>query len=204
MVRKLILSVITSAIASLAIAQDTKTTQNTPSANIDYKREGSPMPAFYMREYHDTTAANAPELSKKDKKRRAKEAKEIDADRYSTLSAKDLDDGKTLLIMLFNPTCSHCEDMTMRIEQNISMFRKADIVLMASKPMAPYIPDFASRFQIGKYPVMRIGYDSSNFVDKIFAYQQLPQLTIYNSDRKLIKIFTGEVPIDSLKKFIDQ
>lgn len=204
MVRKLILSVIASAVTCLALAQqDTKTKQNTPSPNIDYKREGSPMPVLFMREYHDTTAANTAELSKKDKKRKAKEAKEIDANRYSTLSSKDLDNGNTLMIMLFNPTCSHCEEMTMRIQQNISMFKKTDIVLMASKPMAPYLPDFASRYQIGKYPIMRIGYDSSNFVDNTFTYQQLPQITIYDSHRRLIKIFSGEVPIDTLRKFVE-
>lgn len=204
MVRKLILSVLTSAIACSAIAQkDTKSTQNTPSANIDYKREGSPMPLMYMREYHDTSAANAPELTKKEKKKKTKAASDISPDHYSTLTNKDLDNGANLLIMLFNPTCSHCEEMTMLMEQNINIFKKTEVVLLASKPMAPYIPDFAERFHIAKYPIMHIGYDSSNFVDNIFTYQRLPQLTIYDRDRKLLKIFTGEVPIDSLKKFVE-
>jgi len=204
MVRKLILSVLTSAIASLAMAQqDSKTTQNTPSANIDYKREGMPMPLMYVREYHDTTATNAPELTKKEKKKRAKTGTDISPDHYSTLTNKDLDNGANLLIMLFNPTCSHCEEMTTLMEKNIDIFKKTEVVLVASKPMAPYIPDFAERFHIAKYPMMHIGYDSSNFVDNIFTYQRLPQLTIYDRDRKLLKIFTGEVPIDSLKKFVE-
>ena len=204
MVRNIILSLLSATLTLTAIAQqNTKSTQNTPSPNIDYKREGSPMPTLYMREYHDTSAGNAPVLTKKERKRKAKITPDVPADLYTTLTNKDLDNGANLLIMLFNPTCSHCEEMTTLIEQNMKMFRKTEIVLLASKPMAPYIPDFAERFHIAKYPRMHIGYDSSNFVDNIFTYQRLPQLTIYDGDRKLLKIFTGEVPIDTLGKFIE-
>lgn len=204
MVQKLVLTLLAaSLVVSARAQQDTKSTQNTASANIDYKREGSPMPLMYMREYHDTSAANAPELTKKEKKKRAKAAPEVSQDHYSTLSNKDLDNGRRLLIMLFNPTCSHCEEMTTLIENNIKIFKKTEIVLLAAKPMAPYLPDFAERYHIAKYPIMHIGYDSTNFVDNIFTYQRLPQLTIYDRDRKLLKIFTGEVPIDTLKKFVE-
>lgn len=191
--------------ATLSIAQqDSKTTEN---ANIDYKLEGSPMPTLLMREYHDTTRADqAAATNNKKAKKRSKKSPPADAgtDLYTTTTGKDLDNDKPLFVMLFNPTCSHCEDMTMMMTNNIESFGKSKIVLLATKPMAYYLPDFAQRHHIAKYPNMHIGYDSTNFVDNMFLYQSLPQINVYGRDRKLLKTFKGEVPVDTLVKFVEK
>jgi hypothetical protein len=96
----------------------------------------------------------------------------------------------------------HCEDATFKIEDNIKLFKKSKIVLLTGEKSKMYIPDFAQRHRIVRYPAMYIGYDSSTFIDDVFLYQTLPQLNIYNAERKLIKVYCGDVPIDTLKKFI--
>ncbi len=48
---------------------------------------------------------------------------------------------------------------------------------------------------------MYIGTDSSGFINNVFLYQSLPQINIYSPAHKLIKTYTGEVPIDSLKQY---
>jgi hypothetical protein len=50
---------------------------------------------------------------------------------------------------------------------------------------------------------MYIGWDSSGLVEDMFLYQQLPQINIFDNERKLIKIFSGEVPADTIRKFIN-
>jgi phenylacetate-CoA ligase len=37
-----------------------------------------------------------------------------------------------------------------------------------------------------------MGVDSSEMINKMYMYQSLPQLNIYNKERKLIKYFTGD------------
>jgi len=164
------------------------------------------MPELIFLAYHDTTAANAPVPTKKEKRKR-KSADDTGAapnhELYSVVTGKDLDNGANLFIMMFNPTCSHCEEMTLQMTNNIDAFKKTKVVLLATKPMAVYLPDYAQRRGIARYPAMYIGYDSLKFIDEMFLYQSLPQINIYDRNRKLLKIFTGEVPMDTLKKFIE-
>jgi hypothetical protein len=189
----------------LAAQQDPKITENKAHPNLDYKQMGAPMPPLAFMAYIDTSAANNAEQEsgrKKNKKKKAVARDTTNFALYKYVTDKDLESRGNLIIMMFNPTCSHCEDVAFMMEKHISLFKKTKVVLLANKMMTPYIPDFAERHHIARYPAMQIGYDSSGFIDNVYLYQALPQLNIYDSDRKLLKTFTGELPIDTLKKFI--
>jgi hypothetical protein len=172
----------------------------------DYKQQGSPMPALEFMAYDDTTTENK-QLNRKEKKRakrsQLKSADSSNANLYHLVKAKDLNNNGNLFIMMFNPTCLHCEDAAFMFEKNIELFKKTQIVLLANKLMSEYIPDFAQRHHVARYPSMYIGYDSSQYIDNTFLYQALPQINIYNHERKLLKTYCGEVSIDTLKKYID-
>jgi len=108
-----------------------------------------------------------------------------------------------LLVMIFNPQCSHCEDMTALLEKNIGMFNKSKLLMVANSNQAPYIKNFEQSFHIDQYPTISLGLDSNlHYIDKTFRYNMLPQINIYNRKRKLIKVFTGDIVIDSLKPYI--
>ena len=108
-----------------------------------------------------------------------------------------------LIIMMFNPTCEHCEDQAMKFKENIFLFRKSNLVLVAASVMVPHLGFFINNTKIAEYPTIQVSVDSSNFINKTFLYQPLPQINIYDKDRKLIRVFSGETPMDSLKQFID-
>ncbi|GAA4459750.1 hypothetical protein GCM10023093_01310 [Nemorincola caseinilytica] len=182
--------------------QDVKTTQNNPQPNIDYKQPGAPLPPFIVMAYNDTSAKGKENLKKKERRRSAKNV-DSTGGTYTVLTEKDLDNGANLLVMMFNPTCLHCEDVTFMMEKNISDFKRSKVVLVASKPMAEYLPDFAQRHHIASYPAMYIGWDSSRIIDNVYLYQALPQINIYDGKRNLLKTYTGEVPIDTLRKYIE-
>ncbi len=118
------------------------------------------------------------------------------------MNTADFDNGANLFVMMFNPTCSHCEDETELLEKNISVFKKSKIILMANPMMWDYLPNFMKSFHVLDYPTITAGSDSS-FINKVFLYQTLPQINIYDKDRKLIKTYNGEVMIDSLKKYAE-
>lgn len=159
------------------------------------------MPSLIFMAFQDTAQAPATVQSRKNKKKKRFVAPEDP--RYSLMTERDLESDGNLFIMLFNPTCSHCEDMTMIFEKYADSFKTSKLLLLAAKPMTPYIPDFAERHNIAKYKSMYIGWDSTGFVDHMFLYQQLPQINIFDKERKLIKIFSGEVPADTIRKFIN-
>lgn len=146
---------------------------NTPKDTVDYKTPGAPMPPLRV-----TTMKG------------------------KTVTDKDLKNNATLLVMMFNPNCEHCENQTELFKQNIWMFKNTKLVLMAGSMMLPYLEGFENSHNVSKYSAMIMGVDSSDFINRTFIYNALPQINIYNADRKLERVFTGNVPMDSLKAYI--
>lgn len=205
MLQKLFVLCIALSFSVGAYAQElTKSTENKAKPTIDYKQEGAPLPPFIFVAYQDSMALanNTTHKKKRHNRKRKNSTDTSQKSSFKPVTAADLDNGANLLVMMFNPTCSHCEDVTFMLEKNIDVFKKSKIVLLANKVMMPYLPDFTERHHIGKYPAMHIGYDSSGIIGNLFLYQTLPQINIYNPERKLIKTYTGEVPMDTLKQFI--
>ena len=118
------------------------------------------------------------------------------------ITKKDVKNNANLLVMIFNPTCGHCAVMTDTLEHYIYLFKKSKLLMITGQNMGQYLEDFESEHNTNQYPTMLIGLDSSNFTNKIFLYNQLPQINIYDKERKLIKIFQGDISIDSLKRYI--
>jgi len=104
-------------------------------------------------------------------------------------------------VVMFNPTCGHCLTMTKLIGANSTIFKNNHILFLASAPMLPYFAGFEEDTKIHEHPEMIVAVDSANFIDLTFTYQTLPQINIYDKSRKLVKIFTGDTPLDSLKAY---
>ena len=203
-------------IATAASAQNknnttAKSTEKKDEPQIDYKEIGAPMAPLRMMLYKDTsknknsaaTPANEEKSSSKKRRRRHNDSEAPTGEFSGVLTNKDVDNGANLFIMLFNPTCSHCEDETALIERNIGFIKNSKFLFLATPVMKPYLPDFVNMMHITDFPEFRIGIDSSGYLNNMFLYQALPQINIYDHDRKLLRIFTGEVAIDTLKKYIE-
>ena len=191
--------------ATCAIAQPNKIKEKEAASEIDYKLTGAPMPPFVLVTYHDTSVkkdGNAATKHTGKKHRKKDEPGQIDWEQ-KYITDKDLDNGANLFVMLFNPTCSHCEDQTVQFEQNSVLFKRSKIVLMANKGMKDYLPDFIKTLHTDNYPQMYVGTDSSGFIGQLFLYSSLPQINVYSGKRKLLKTFTGGAAIYSLKQYIE-
>lgn len=205
--RQLILACLMTSVSSYAqiagITPIIKNTENAADAKIDYKVPGTTMPSFLLIVPGDSSWKNeAKGSSKKDVKAIAKDGEGRQQTVEKHMTSKEFDNGANLFVMLFNPTCSHCEEETNMLEKNIGLFKKSKLVLMANKVMKPYMADFIKSNHTNEYAPIYVGTDSLGFIDQVFLYQALPQINIYDSDRKLLKIFSGEVSIDSLAKYI--
>lgn len=216
MLRKLLI-LLCLAGATGASAQKTPATaqKNTQKEDdkFDYKQMGAPMPDMLFVAYKDTVLPGADGLTsntsatktdqKAKKKRKKNEATEAVTYLPNQLvTAKDFRNDANLFVMMFNPTCSHCEDMTTMLEKNKDLFKNTKVVLLANNVMRPYMHKFVTELHVNDYPMLHPCLDTSGFIDKVFLYQVLPQINIYNSERKLIKTYAGEVAIDSLRKYI--
>ena len=169
---------------------------NEQAAGPDYTQLGSGIPFFRMK-IADTIDTNAVIIKKRQKNG------EVEVPIRRVVSLGDVSGKGNLLFMLFSPTCDHCEATTRQFVANMSLFHESKLVLITNPKFGEYLPDFMRKLHTDHFPQMYVGIDDSDFLKETFLYQTLPQINVYNRQRKLIKIFTGEMPIDSVKAYID-
>jgi len=184
-----------------ANAQQAADTSVKKAPKIDYTQIGAPMPPMRLIVCRDTSAKASQQTPPEERKKRKKTGH--DEAPKQILTNEDVDNGANLFVMIFNPNCSHCQEETILLEQNIALFKKSKLLLMASPATKQYMPDFFIFSHFVPNPAITVGIDSSRFLENIFLYQALPQINIYDADRKLIKIFNGDVAMESLKNYIE-
>ena len=119
------------------------------------------------------------------------------------LSDKDVRNNANLFVMLFSPVCDHCENQAIMLGENLKLFKKSKIVLMCGKPYRQYLNNYLLITHNKEHPAINVGVDSTDFIQKTLFIDQMPQMNIYDHNRKLLKIFSGQVTIDSLKQYIE-
>jgi thiol-disulfide isomerase/thioredoxin len=174
----LLSSFVAIAVCSIVFAQDKKHAKQAtvdPSTDLkeDYQKIGSSLPTLRI----------------------------VDTNNVS-FTGKTFQSKHNFFLFMFNPTCGHCINMAKLIVGNYSAFKNNKIAFMASPQMTSVIGSFYQATGIGKYPEIKVGVDSAYAIEKIYNYQTLPQLNIYNNQHKLIKVFHGDITLDSLKQYL--
>lgn len=143
------------------------------TANVDYKQIGSAMPPL--------------RLYSKDGK---------------YLTEQDFPTDKNIILMMFNPTCEHCEEQTFHFKDSLAGLPNAKLVLVAGAMMKDYLDFFITNTRLQGRADMPVTLDSCNLIDKAYQYHTLPQINIYDKERKLSKVFFGVTKMDSLKAYL--
>jgi thiol-disulfide isomerase/thioredoxin len=114
-----------------------------------------------------------------------------------------LTENKNTVIMLFNPTCSHCKDQ-MQLMLTIPELTASTNIILASTENLEKIKIFYDKFQLEKYPLIHIGKDYKYFFGGFYQPKTIPVLAFYNKQQQLVYFNQGEVKkaeiLDALKK----
>jgi hypothetical protein len=114
-------------------------------------------------------------------------------DSQKTMLAIDrLDPTKSVVLMMFNPSCDHCVEQAKDIIANQDKYGETVFVLVTGDQMGEYLPDFYQKIGYNYQKNIYIGVDVTMASYDFFAFEGLPQLNIYGRDRKLIAIYTKE------------
>ena len=145
------------------------------AVKLDYKQLGAPLPGFAIFNHENT---------------------EITKNVLAT--------GGNILVMMFNPTCDHCEDQTILFGKNDSLFKKSKVLLVAAPMQIANMGYFEANVGFSKYAAtMTVAVDSVKLIERLFNYIALPQINIYDGKtHRLLKTYNGLQPLDSLRGYI--
>ncbi len=124
------------------------------------------------------------------------------AETGKVFTEKDAAPGENIFILLFNPTCDHCHEATRVLGAADSLFKDGQVYLMATANMQPHLGYFANVTRHKEHPILRVGVDSTGFIEKTFNYQTLPELLIYDRSRRLVRTMSVTIAVDSLRPYL--
>jgi thioredoxin-related protein len=115
----------------------------------------------------------------------------------SFFTKASLKKNKATVIIIFSPTCENCVEETKELKQKISLFKKAQIV-MVSPLEYNYLRQFYNDNKIGNYPTITMGRDPGYFLGTFFKVRSLPSIFVYNKKGKFVKAFIGSTPVEEI------
>ena len=125
------------------------------------------------------------------------------ADSLSFFTNKDLLKNKSVMLMVFNPDCDHCQHETEEIIKHIDKFTGIQIVMTTSMPFDAMMA-FREKYKLADYKNITVAQDTHYFLPSYYMISNLPFLAFYNKKKELISVFEGTMPmtkaLEELKK----
>ena len=119
------------------------------------------------------------------------------------LTEKDLAKNKSIVLALFNPTCDHCLQVAYAIRDHYKLFENVSVVFVTSVTNIGGLHGFALSSELKRYSNVHFCATTDAFIAKTFMPNWiLPQVMLFNKQRKLKKIFYETVNADSMHYYL--
>ena len=117
-------------------------------------------------------------------------------------SSKDIKKGKQTIIVLFSPTCIHCQLALNHLSNNYDEHLKNTQILLVSEYKAdevlPFLKSNAPKFVDNKN--VELLFDSNYEFGPIFQPTSIPTFYLFDKDKNLVSIKKGSVEVNQLFK----
>lgn len=120
-------------------------------------------------------------------------------DSVTYLNTNDIPTGKPVIVIGFDPYCTHCQQETRDIVKNIRQFKDMRIY-WATPYQFKDMMKFSSVYKLADHPNLTIGRDSANFFLPYFKAKGVPYTAVFDSKKRLKLVFPGQVTADQLAK----
>lgn len=115
----------------------------------------------------------------------------------TAFNREDLKKKKNTIFIVFSPECSHCQNETEMLTQNIKRFKNTQFVMLTYLPYDEMM-DFYNHYHIANYPQITMARDVKFFFPIYFRVRNLPSIYVYNKSGHLVKSFEGDVKPETL------
>ena len=125
------------------------------------------------------------------------------ADSSTWYTKADLPKKKPVMVMVFNPLCDHCQEVTEDLVKNMDLFKDIHIVMVTSFNYDS-LRSFREKYKLNAHENIVVGYDPTFFLNTFYQLTNLPFLAFYNRWKELISVHEGSMPVGSIIKVFEQ
>jgi len=113
------------------------------------------------------------------------------------LNTKDIPTGKTVVLIGFSPTCTHCQHETQEIVSHIGQLKEVMFYFVTPADYKEMI-NYYYYFGLQKYPNIVMGVDIRDFFFHYFKAPGTPYTVVYDSKKRLKVVIGNRFFIDDL------
>lgn len=117
----------------------------------------------------------------------------------SQVMVRDLK-GKVMLV-LFQPDCDHCQREAVQIREHLDQFEEYELYFISDAAL-PQIAQFAKEYELEGNPNVHFAHATVQDIVNAVGPIQSPSVFLYSGERRLIKSFIGETPIEVILGYL--
>jgi peroxiredoxin len=110
----------------------------------------------------------------------------------------EFDTRKPTVIIYFNPECEHCQYEASEIGKQAKLFEKANMIMITPDDSTKRVEAFAAKYHLWEVDNLTILIDRDHRFKNHFGTSIFPSVFIYGADKKLLKMYKGEIKIDAI------
>ena len=113
----------------------------------------------------------------------------------SVITQANLNRKKPVMIIYFEPTCTHCEHLMDELRPHMDKLKKVQVVMITYTQTAyPYLSmlsSFSKKYKLSKYPNFTVGTEYPDYkVQRYYEILNTPFIVVYDRNGKVAKSFT--------------
>ena len=120
-------------------------------------------------------------------------------DSTTHLNTADIPAGKPIIVIGFQPWCTHCQAETRDIIKNIQKFKDIQIYYVTPYPFNQ-MKTFYRAFKLSQYPNIIMGQDAKNTFMNYFKARGVPYIAIFDSKKRLLQAINSQFDAQRLAK----
>jgi len=126
----------------------------------------------------------------------------LETDSATHLTKDKIEKKHNTLIMFFSPDCPHCQHQTEDMLSAMDSLKDVQIVMATYQPFEEMVA-FYKKYELAKYPNIKIGRDAKFFLPPYYRMKSLPYLALYDKKGTLITTFEGNQKVVTLVEAFD-
>ena len=125
------------------------------------------------------------------------------SDSTTKYTKADLPKNKPVLLFVFSPECSHCQQEAKEMVENKALLKNIHVVMATFYPF-PQMNEFAEKYRLAEIPNLVIGKDIFFTLPGFYDIRNLPFHALYSKKGKLIKAMEGSAGLTEMVKLLEE
>jgi hypothetical protein len=116
----------------------------------------------------------------------------------------DLEKGKPIILVLFNPNCDHCRVAATKLVDKVDDLKQSLLFFVTGPNLQSELGTFVATTGLIDMDHIMMSADLFNMTDSLFESKGIPQIMLYNREHILIHKQYSELNMDSLMHYVNQ